>query len=380
MLIKNGLVYLPNGDFTFQDILIEGERIVAMEENLPSTGQEVIDAHRLYVLPGLIDIHLHGCMGVDFSDCYLEDLHKLAAAELAWGVTAFCPASMTLPEEELAESFRTAAQFQATPKEATLLGINMEGPFLAASKLGAQNQDYLTLPDVAMFRRLQEQAQGLIKLVDIAPELDGALDFIKAVKKEVHISLAHTAASYTKAEAAFKAGADHLTHLYNAMTPFTHRHPGIIGAASDNEKVMAELICDGIHNHPSAVRAAFKLFGAERLVLISDSMEACGLPDGEYFLGDQEVTVKGKYARLSGTHTIAGSVANLAECWQWAVIVAGIPMAQALRCATLNPAKSIGMEKDYGSLAVGKYADIILYDNAYHLVKVIKHGCEAYSY
>ena len=224
-----------------------------------------------------------------------------------------------------------------------------------------------------MFRRLQKKAEGLIRFCDIAPETDGAMDFIRELKDEVRISLAHTTADYDTAREAFIHGARHVTHLFNAMPPFSHRAPGVIGAAAENPDVIAELICDGIHIHPSAVRAAFRLFGDERICLISDSMMATGLSDGEYTLGGQAVTVRGNLATLADG-TIAGSVTNLMDCLRTAVQKMGIPLEDAVRCASLNPAKAIGVDALYGSIEAGKKGDVVLLRKDLSLAGVIKDG------
>ena len=209
-----------------------------------------------------------------------------------------------------------------------------------------------------MFDRMQEKSGGMIRFVDIAPETDGAMDFIRDNKERTVLSLAHTGADYDTAGKAFAAGVSHVTHLYNAMTPFTHRNPGVIGAAVD-AKAEAELICDGVHVHPSAVRMALKLFGEDRIIFISDSMRAAGLKDGAYTLGGQKVEVKGRYARLENGN-LAGSVTNLMDCLRWAVKEAGIPLTTAVKCAAVNPAKSAGIYEKYGSITPGKAANLVL--------------------
>ena len=283
----------------------------------------------------------------------------MAAYEASQGVTALCPATMTFPEETLGTICDAAAAFSPATHEAALLGLNMEGPFISPKKVGAQNPAYVQAPNVDMFMRLQKRAQGLIKLVDIAPEEPGALEFIEAVKDCTRVSLAHMCASYNDAAAAFEAGARQLTHLYNAMPGLAHRAPGPIAAAVDRTDVFAEIIADGVHIHPSMVRLAFKLFGPERMVLISDTMEAAGMPDGEYSLGGQAVTVRGNLATLHDG-TIAGSVTNLALCVQTAVTNMNIAVAHALRAATLNPARALGVADSRGSIAAGCVADCVL--------------------
>lgn len=367
MIIKNGQVFSEEGVFKPGDIFIELDKFAA------DGSGEVLDAAGLYVIPGLTDIHFHGCVGYDFCDGTKEAIEKMAEYQLQNGITTICPASMTFSEEQLSAIFANAASYFGKGG-ATLVGINMEGPFISAEKKGAQNGAYIHKPDAEMFERLQKAANGLIKLVDIAPEVDGAMECIEAIHDKVRVSLAHTNADFDTAEEAFAKGACHVTHLYNAMPPYTHRAPGVIGAACDNEAVMVELICDGVHSHPATVRTTFKMFGDDRIIFISDSMMACGLDDGQYTLGGQDVTVKGNVATLTELGNIAGSVTNLMNCMRKAVKEMHIPLESAVKCATVNPAKAIGIYDKYGSLTVGKQADAVLLDKDLEIRYIIKSG------
>ena len=372
MIIKNGKVFTEEAKFVETELHIDGDKISS------TVIGEVIDATGLYVIPGLTDIHFHGCVGYDFCDGTKEALEKMAEYELLNGVTTICPASMTFSEEQLTDIFANAANYKSE-KGATLVGINMEGPFISMEKKGAQNGEYIHRPDADMFERLQKAANGLIKLCDIAPEVEGAMDCIERISDKVTVSMAHTAADWDIATEAINKGAKHVTHLYNAMPPYSHRAPGVIGAACDNEQVMVELICDGIHSHPSTVRTTFKMFGDDRIVLISDSMEACGLEDGQYSLGGQDVTVKGNLAILTELGNIAGSVTNLMKCMRKAVKEMGIPLESAVKCATMNPAKAIGIYDTYGSLTPGKQADVVLLDVDLEIRYIIKAGEVVYG-
>ena len=380
MIIKNGKVFGENGTFEDKPLYLETERIVE------SAGGEEIDATGCYVIPGLVDIHFHACVGYDFCDGTKEAIQKMAEYELANGVCAICPASMTFSEDKLTEIFQVAAEYKkeaedkkvsgknSDDKAADLVGINMEGPFISQAKKGAQNGEFIHTPDADMFYRLQKAADGLIKLVDIAPEVDGAMECIRKIAGDVRVSVAHTAADYETADQAFRNGAKHVTHLYNGMIPFSHREPGVLAAANDNKDVTVELICDGVHSHPGTVRMTFDLFGDDRVIMISDSMMACGLEDGQYTLGGQAVTVRGNLATLTEAGNIAGSVTNLMNCIRTAVKEMGIPLESAVKCATINPSKAIGIEKDYGSLSVGKKANVVLLDQDLNIVQIIKDG------
>ena len=371
MIIKNAMVYTPQHVFAKGDIVIRGGRIVFGAA--PQLDEEIIDAEGLYALPGLLDLHFHGAVGHDFCDASEEAIQALADFEASKGVLAICPATMTYSEEILG-GIMDAAAAHKNGRGADLVGINMEGPFISPDKIGAQNPKYLHKADVDMFRRLQERAGGLIKLVDMAPEEDGALDFIARCRGEVRISIAHTCTSYETAKKAFAAGASHMTHLYNAMPGITHREPGpIIAALEDHAEV--ELITDGVHIHPAMVRFTFNTFGADRVVLIADSMMACGLPDGQYSLGGQAVTVKGPRATLTEhPGVIAGSATCLYDCMRRAVLDMGVPLESAVRAASETPARSIGVESDYGSLAAGRYGNVILADRELNIQKVIQKG------
>ena len=377
MIIRNGNIF-KDGKFSKGDLFVSDGKIASKQESPQNESDEVIDATGLYVIPGLTDIHFHGCVGYDFCDGTKESLEKMAEYQLANGITTICPASMTFSERQLSEIFENAAEYSKEENNkisgSKLVGINMEGPFISMEKKGAQNPKYIHKPDTEIFNRLQEKANGLVKLVDIAPETDGAMEFIKKVSDKVCVSIAHTMADYEKTKEAFENGANHVTHLYNAMPPYSHRAPGVIGAACDNEDVMVELICDGVHIHPTAVRTTFKMFGDDRIIFISDSMMACGLNDGQYTLGGQDVIVCGNVATLTGEGNIAGSVTNLMNCLRIAVKKMNIPLESAIKCATINPAKSIGIDDNYGSLTPGKVADIVLLDENLEIKHIIKNG------
>ena len=371
MLIKNAFVYTPHHTFEKGSILIREGRIVPF--GTPEEGEEVLDAEGLYALPGLVDIHFHGAMGKDFCDGTEEAIQTLADFEASKGVLAICPATMTFSEEIL-NGVMDAAAAHKNGKGADLVGINMEGPFISPKKVGAQNPEYVHTADIEMFRRLQKRANGLIKLVDVAPEEPGALDFIRACRDEVRISIAHTCTDYDTAIAAFEAGATHMTHLYNAMPGITHRAPGPIIAALE-KGAEVELITDNVHIHPAMVRFTFRTFGDDHMILIADSMMACGLPDGQYSLGGQAVTVEGRRATLTEQPgTIAGSATCLYDCMKVAVREMNVPLESAVRAASENPARSIGIDADYGSLAAGRYGNVILADADLNIQAVIQKG------
>lgn len=361
-----GLIYTVDYEFRPGRVRIEGDRIA---EVAFCTEGELSEAERdTLVLPGLVDVHFHGAAGYDFCDGTKEAFHAIETYENRHGITSICPATMTLPVEELKRILTVVSE----DKPDSLVGVHLEGPFINKAKKGAQKEEYVIPPSAEVLKELQKCAKGLVKLVSIAPETEGAIDCIRELGKEFHFSIAHTMSDYDTAVKAIQAGAKHITHLYNAMPIPTHREPAVVGAAADDPEVMPELICDGIHIHPCMVRNTFRLFGAHRMILISDSMRAVGVEDGQYTLGGQDVTVRGALATLADG-TIAGSATNLYDCMCKAVEM-GIPKEQAIRAATINPAVSIGVGNKVGSLEAGKYANIVIADKELHRRQVILKG------
>lgn len=271
-----GLLYTADYEFRPGRIRIEGDRIAEVDF---CTKGELSEAERgMLVLPGLVDIHFHGAAGYDFCDGTQEAYRAIEAYENSHGITSICPATMTLPVEQLKQILTEVSE----DKPDSLVGVHLEGPFINKAKKGAQKEEYVIPPSAEVLKELQKCAKGLVKLVSIAPETEGAIDCIRELGKEFHFSIAHTMSDYDTAVKAIQAGAKHITHLYNAMPVPTHREPAVVGAAADDPEVMPELICDGIHIHPCMVRNTFRLFGAHRMILISDSMRAVGMEDGQY--------------------------------------------------------------------------------------------------
>ena len=368
---KNALIYTENFCFERGSFSVENGRFIRV---MGTENPDAVDLHGAKVIPGLIDIHTHGNSGADFSDGDYEGLVRMARYLAANGITSFAPASLTLPYETLGRAYRTAACFHADKPEkcAVLRGIHMEGPFFCEARRGAQNAAFLRLPDYDAFQRLNENCGGLIRIADLAPELEGSLEFIRRVSSDCTVSMAHTDADYDRAKAAIDAGVTQLTHLFNAMPSLHHRSPGPIAAAAESEKVSAEIIGDGHHVHPAAVRLAFRMFGSERMVLVSDSLRCCGCPDGEYDLGGQTAYLSGGIARLADG-TIAGSATNVYECMR-RVISFGISECDAIRAATYNPARQLGCLAEVGSIADGKCADFVVCHDDLSPAKVYMAG------
>lgn len=365
MKFKNAVIC--HDDFTFRagGFTVNEGVFQSFEE-----AQDGVDLQGCYVIPGLIDIHFHGNSGEDFSVTDLAGLTKIAGYLAKYGITSFAPASMTMPEEVLKTAYKNAVQFRDKRPEGTarILGINMEGPYFSREKKGAQAEEHLMLPDYAMFERLYKVSDGLLKIVCIAPELSGAMEFIEKVKDRCTVSIAHTAADYETAIKAVAAGATQVTHLYNAMQPFLHRAPGVVGAAAESKQVLVELICDGAHVHESVIRATFSLFSAQRIILVSDSLSCLGMPEGVYESGGQKIYMRNGAAVLEDGITFAGSTTNLFDCMRKAISF-GIKAEDAIRAATANPARALRAEDKVGSIAPGKSADFVICDKDFNLIK-----------
>lgn len=368
MLLKNATIF--NSDFEPQkaDILIENEKITEIGENL--NRGEMIDLSDCIIFPGFIDIHIHGCAGADISDSSEASLDTMSCFLAKNGVTSFCPATMTLPQENLVRQFKTASRYIGKETGAYMHGINMEGPYIAYTRKGAQPGEYIRLPDIDEFKMLNSICR--ISLVDLAPELNGSFEFAREASKYCTVSQAHTDADFITAQAGYANGFSHATHLFSAMPPIEHRAPGAVVAAFDSADSTAELICDGLHAHPPILRMAFRLLGEDRSVVVSDAMKAAGCGDGEFELGGQKVFVKNGKASLADGN-FAGSTTNLHNEFL-NLISFGIPLKQALKSCTVNPAKVIGVDDKTGSLKEGKLADILVVDKEFNIKMVIVKG------
>ena len=351
-----GNIFMDDNAFSFGEISFKDWIITDVRRLGESDLDE--DEKRSRIVPGFIDIHMHGCCGYDTCSATKEEFIKMAAYERKRGITSFMPATMTLKSDELINICERISDVM--DDETSIKGIYLEGPFISKEKCGAQNPDNAILPNDEIFEKIWQASKGKIKIVTVAPELDGAKGFINKNKDRVICSIGHTDASYDETVKAFEAGAHHLTHLYNAMTGMDHRNPGVVGAAFDND-VNAEIICDGKHVHPAVIRNTFRIFGGENVIMISDSMQATGMPDGVYRLGDQTVYKEGKKATLKDG-TLAGSVSDLSDCFEY-VISQGISIEQAIMACTCNPARTIGIFDEVGSIKTGKRADLIVIED-----------------
>lgn len=365
MLTEYGYILSEDGGFKKGRIGFD-EKIRSVEFD------EDIDASiGPFIIPGLIDIHTHGVTGYSFSEADPEQMREMSLFYAKNGVTSFLATSITAEDDDILESMKNYSGFCRPEGGARGLGVNMEGPFLSNEKRGAHRAELLQPPDMSLFERANELSGNNIKLVSIAPELPGAMEFIGEASKRCRVSLAHTAADYITGIQAFENGADHVTHLYNAINPFLSREPGIAGAAMD-ARAYVEIICDGIHLHPAVVRSVYRMFPG-RVCMISDSISSTGMPDGNYDLGGLPIIVKGGRSTLAADGTIAGSVITLMDGVRNAVMF-GVPMGDVVTAATINNARSIGMDSEYGSLTPGKAADIVVLDEMLNVLKVYIGG------
>lgn len=371
MILKNAIVY--DAAFCPQklDVSVSDGIITAVGASLPETG-DVLDCSGCTVVPGFVDVHIHGGGDGDMADADAASLQRMSRYLARHGVTSFCPASMTLPYETLERQFAAVEAFKGSEEGARILGVRMEGPYISMEKKGAQCGEYVRKPDIQEFRALH--AVSPVCVVDVAPEVDGAYAFGDAASAVCTVSAAHTAATFAQTQGAFAHGFTHGTHLFNAMPPIRNREPGAVTAFFDSETTTAEMICDGFHNHPAIVRMAFRLLGAERAVVVSDSMRAAGCGDGDYALGGQQVFVRnGKACLADGT--IAASTTNIhaefCNLLSW-----GIPFADALRACTINPARVAGAADRIGIIEPGKLADLLVLDEQRNIRHVFIHGKE----
>ncbi len=372
MILKNATVIDDSFHPIAADIAVQGDKIAEIAPGL--TGGDELDLTGLTVVPGFVDVHIHGSVGADTCDADAQGLAKMCAYLVTKGVTSFCPTTMTVSQEEIEQALSVVKQCMDNPPEGSrIAGVNMEGPYISAHRKGAQAGEYIRHPDFEEFIKFNDGCGNIIKIVDIAPECEGADEFIRDASKICTVSIAHTEADYDVARHAFELGVTHATHLYNAMPGLTHRAPGVVGAVFDDDRVRAEMICDGFHINPAVLRVTFAALGEDRSVIVSDSMRAGGEPDGDdYSLGGQQVFVRNGQARLADG-TIAGSTTNLHQevknLLSW-----GVPFRQVIKSATINPAKQIHAENEIGSIKVGKYADFVVMDSDWNIRYVIVRG------
>ncbi len=370
-IITNGTVVLKDG-LVKTNVLIHDDLIVGFCDEVLE-GYEVVDAKGAYVAPGFVDVHTHGRNKCDTMDGTYESIDTISVNAMKTGVTSFCPTTMTQSIEMTRQAIQNCADYMGKENGAKVVGVHMEGPFIEIKKKGAQPGEYVIPASVESYNAMVNGNDHAIALMTIAPEVDGSHEFIHyLVSKGVTASMGHTNATYEQAKLGITHGISHTTHTYNAMTPFTHREPGVVGATFDSPDVYGELILDGVHVHFGAAKTLIKEKGIDKVCLITDSMEASGLPDGEYSLGGQAVYVKNGEARLIDG-VLAGSVLKMNEAVRNAYQKLNFPIYDAIRLASLNPALSIN-HPEIGQIAPMKKADIIFINDNIDILGVMING------
>ncbi len=371
MVFQKGKVFTGE-KFEEIDVRVEDGKIAEIGADLiPGKDEEVMELGDHLLLPGFIDLHTHGCVGYDFSTADQEEIDKMCQFYFSRGITSVAATTMTMGYEDYKKAAAVVGEYIENKENHNLIGINMEGPFISKEKKGAHDPQYIIDASQEKLDELNALAKGHFLIIDIAPERPGAISFIKKNSRDFVFSVAHTTADYETAMEAFRAGATEVTHLFNAMNGLGHREPGVPGAAFE-AGANVEMICDGIHIHPTVMKMVFKMLG-EHLMVISDSMSAAGLQDGSYVLGGLPVTVKGGKATLADG-TIAGSTTDmLKEMGVW-MDQCGLSMEEILPCMTLHQAKAVHMEDRIGSIAVGKAADLVVLSPERDVTAVYKNG------
>lgn len=364
MTLNDIKIYCSDFKFHNGSVSLNGDKITDVSLYDSDTDSE------LMLIPGFIDLHFHGCAGYDFTDGTNEAIEKMAEYEAKNGITAICPSTMPVPDSQLKKALAAAAEYNSE-NGAELVGINMEGPYLTFEKRGGNDANYLKNPSITEFDEFQRIAKGKIKIIDVAPDMIGSTEFINKVSKSVVVSLAHTPANYNTAIQGFNAGASLVTHLFNGMSAFSHRETGLVGAAMDFGAYV-ELICDGRHVSDTMLRAAYKMFGEEKIVIISDSLSCTGLADGIYPMGELVIEVKDGLGRLVDG-TIAGASDNLFDGFRH-LVKCGIPLESAVRMASYNPAKVLGVLDRLGTIEQGKTASLIIIDKELNIRSVYLKG------
>ena len=377
-IVLRGNVVLPDRVIPQGFVSIEGEKITEVydqEGMIDRDGVEFMDYGDSFIAPGLIDLHLHGALGKDVMDCQEDSLKQIAVHQARYGVTGFLGSTMSASLDSVIRAVEAIKRVSKQPLPSNILGVHVEGPFLSRDRKGAQDSDYLKGMESADINQLTEAVQGMKSIISLAPEVNENMRFISLLKENGFIvAIGHTDAIYEQALESFKRGITHATHLFNAMSGFNHREPGVVGAVLDSEEVTAELIADGVHLHPAALRLALAKKGAEKLCLVTDSLKASGVGDGVYRWGNLEIEVKGLRATIKDTDILAGSVLTLNRAVKNMIEWTGISVSQAINMASLNPARVLGLEKEIGSIQSGKNADLGIFDHEFGVLETILQG------
>lgn len=373
MILKNGLVMDKNFELKKLDIKITGEKIAEIDEDL--SGDAILDVNDKYILPGFIDTHIHGAYGIRIDDA-VGDHNKITKFEATQGVTSIAITTDTAEFGKILEQIERAVMLSKTCQGTKIVAIHAEGPFLSQSKKGAMSTEYILAPDNDKLDRMIAAGKGMLKLITIAPDNDGSIEFIRYAKsKGLVVSMGHTDADFETAQAAIDSGTTQLTHTFNAMRPINHREPGVLGAVFTNPDVKCEVICDYIHLHPAIIKMIYLIKGADKINMISDSGTAAGIEVSEFEVDGVKRYVKDGVVRLADG-TIAGSARTLLDGVK-NLVSSGIPLCDVSKMASLNPAKTLGIENETGSIEIGKYADLVVLDKDLNVENTFINGvCE----
>ncbi|WP_323704444.1 N-acetylglucosamine-6-phosphate deacetylase [Mammaliicoccus sp. Dog046] len=373
-ILANATIYTEQGKIENGYIEVKKGYIQDVQAGAYTGNVTSIDLEGQQVIPGFIDIHIHGGYGQDVMDATESSLDILSAHLVSEGTTSFLATTMTQSTEAVNQALENVAHFQPKDERCSeILGVHLEGPFISEHKVGAQNPAFVSRPTTEKLKNYQAKAKDNIKIVTIAPEVEGAKETIKEMKDDIIFSAGHTVSDYDELEDAVKIGLKHITHLYNAQTPFTHREPGVFGAALTNERLTTEVIVDGIHAHPAAVKLAYLAKGNQNFCVITDAMRAKGMTDGEYDLGGQAVFVKNNEARLE-SGALAGSILLMNHGLKNLMNFANITLEEAWRTTSLNQAIRLKVDDRLGSIKIGKQADLVVVDSEINVLTTIKKG------
>lgn len=368
---------IPKGKVVFKDgkiVAVGGKKDVEVPKD-----SKIIDASRKLVAPGFIDIHVHGGGGRDIMEASYEAINEVAKYLASHGTTAFLPTTVSTSQNDLLEVVKTVREvIEAGTRGAEVLGVNLEGPYISFEKRGAQNRDYLKLPSQNEFKEVFEASNRTVRIITLAPELDGARELMHMLRHlGITISIGHSNATYNEAVEAIKNGVTHATHTFNAMRGFHQREPGVVGAVLVHDRLTAELISDNFHVHPAAMKLLIKTKGTDKIVLVTDAIQASGMADGEYKLGGQNVFVKDGVCRLESGE-LAGSTLTMDKAIYNTAKSVHLPLRTTIGMATINPAVVIGVDKEKGSLEPGKDADIVIIDEEVNVHMTIVNGNVVY--
>ncbi|KIL36871.1 N-acetylglucosamine-6-phosphate deacetylase [Cohnella kolymensis] len=384
LLIHNGRIVTPNGMIEkgwirFNDGIIE--EIGSSPAHEDRGTAHVLDAQGGWVLPGFIDVHVHGGAGHDFMDADVEGLNEITRFHAAHGTTGILATSLTASRDDLTGVLERISSYMSAPMPyAQVLGVHFEGPFISEKWKGAQNPAHIVPPQLDWLEDWAARFPGIIKIQTLAPETDGALDYIEGLARHGIVpSCGHTDATYEQITAAADRGLRHAVHAFNAMKIFHHREPGTVGAVLTDDRIIAEVIADGHHVHPAGIKLLHSAKGTDNLILVTDAMAAAGMPDGDYNLGGLPVRMTCGVARLKEGDSLAGSTLNMISAVRFLVREVGVPVEQASRMASSNPARQLGIAHQTGTLEAGKRADILLLNDALELQKVWIGGREIQS-